>query len=26
VAIPFVFRYLASELMAMNINMRLQVD
>lgn len=26
IAIPFVFRYLASELMAMNINMRLQVE
>lgn len=26
IALPFVFRYLASELMAMNINMRLQVE
>jgi DNA-directed RNA polymerase I subunit RPA2 len=26
IALPFVFRYLASELMAMNINMRLEVD
>lgn len=26
VALPFVFRYLASELMGMNINMRLQVE